>query len=123
MSIFGTYRLTYTPPEQRGFVESTVDMSISSEASLDEMLRTFESFLQATGYVLGDRELVLETPEKESVSDQSYWDEDGFSLVGNPWTATYGEDTVYIGSGLFGGAGEDHLSFRSNFGNDVVTFG
>jgi hypothetical protein len=55
---FGRYTLSYDPPE--GAVEADVTMSISSEADLSQMLRFFESFLQAAGYVLGDKELTLE---------------------------------------------------------------
>ena len=55
---FGRYTLSYQPPE--GAVEAAVDMSISSEADLDQMMQFFESFLQAAGYVIDDRELVLE---------------------------------------------------------------
>ena len=55
---FGRYTLSYQPPE--GVVEAAVDMSISSEADLSQMMRFFESFLQASGYDLDDRELSLE---------------------------------------------------------------
>jgi len=55
---FGRYTLSYQPPE--GAVEAAVDMSISAEADLSQMLAFFESFLQAAGYVIDDRELVLE---------------------------------------------------------------
>jgi hypothetical protein len=55
---FGRYTLSYQPPE--GAVEAAVDMSISSEADLSQMMTFFESFLQAAGYMLDDRELTLE---------------------------------------------------------------
>ena len=55
---FGRYTLSYQPPE--GAVEAAVDMSISSEADLPQMLSFFESFLQAAGYVIEGKELVLE---------------------------------------------------------------
>ena len=43
--------------------------------------------------------------------DQSFWDDDGFSVTGNPYGA--GPDTLNItGSRLPGGMGEDHISFN-----------
>jgi hypothetical protein len=58
---FGRYTLSYQPPE--GAVEAAVDMSISSEADLPQMLAFFESFLQAAGYVIEGKELTLERRE------------------------------------------------------------
>ena len=55
---FGRYTLSYQPPE--GTVEAAVDMSISSEADLEQMVGFFESFLQAAGYVIEGKQLVLE---------------------------------------------------------------
>ncbi len=126
MITFGTYRLTYTPPEETfGSVESTVDMSISSEADLNDMLGFFEDFLRATGYQLDNSVLQLEDRDTSNSPCQDFWEDDGTSLIGNPWNARLGDDTLetaFIGTRLFGGEGEDHLSFRSSFGNDVVTF-
>ena len=49
--------------------------------------------------------------------DQSFWDDDGFSVTGNPYGA--GPDTLNItGSRLPGGMGEDHISFNTaGYGN------
>jgi hypothetical protein len=55
---FGRYTLSYQPPE--GAIEAAVDMSISSEADIPQMLRFFENFLQAAGYVIEGKELTLE---------------------------------------------------------------
>ena len=50
------------------------------------------------------------------------WNEDGFSLTGNP---TAGADTIsfgnpaIVGSRVAGGAGEDHISFNSGLANTV----
>jgi hypothetical protein len=55
---FGRYTLSYQPPE--GAVEAAVDMSISSEADIPQMLAFFESFMQAAGYILEGKELTLE---------------------------------------------------------------
>ena len=56
--------------------------------------------------------------------DQSWWEDDGHSLIGNPYygaassdTITFttdgvgAADTINFGGGLVGGMGEDHLSF------------
>jgi hypothetical protein len=58
---FGRYILSYQPPE--GAIEAAVDMSISSEADIPQMLQFFESFLQAAGYVIEGKQLVLESTD------------------------------------------------------------
>jgi len=66
-SDFGTYRLTYTPPESTGQEEYpliTVDMSTDGDANIDQMLRFYEAFLAASGFSLkGNLEVV--TPEDD----------------------------------------------------------
>ena len=48
-----------------------------------------------------------------NMSNQDYWKEDGFSLTGNPDTAS--PDTiVFGGSGILGGMGDDHITFTGN---------
>ena len=48
--------------------------------------------------------------------DQSFWDDDGFSVTGNPFGA--GPDTLNLGpTRLAGGMGEDHISFHPGAGN------
>ena len=48
-----------------------------------------------------------------NMSNQDYWKEDGFSLTGNPGTAS--PDTiVFSGSHLLGGMGDDHINFTGN---------
>ena len=48
-----------------------------------------------------------------NMSNQDYWKEDGFSLTGNPGTAS--PDTiVFGGSGLLGGMSDDHITFTGN---------
>jgi len=126
MTDFGTYRLTYEPPA--GSMDARIDMSINSEANLTEMLSFFGDFLRAATYPLDqDHELDIGRVAPD-FGDQSFWEDDGVSMVGNPWGVTYGSSDLgiaYIGSGLQGAMGEDHLSFspvRSGFGNSVVTF-
>jgi hypothetical protein len=50
---FGKYTLKYEPPASGG-IEATVDMTISSEANLTEMLDFFQTFLKASGYYIAD---------------------------------------------------------------------
>jgi hypothetical protein len=113
---FGRYSLSYQPPE--GCVEAEVDMSISSEATLPQMLELFESFLKASGYVF-DGSLVIEEPEvieKESPtfcnnSWSDFWNEDGMSVTGNP---AAGPDTINFGAaqfaGMWGGMKDDTIT-------------
>jgi hypothetical protein len=129
MSSFGVYRLSYEPPSW-GTVscESTVDMSISGEADIPQMLDFFESFLKAVGYILDGKEIELVDKQSTPATfSRDIWDDDGVSLVGNPWAATMNsqiqDSMVYVGSGLKGAEGDDHLSFDRCFGNNVVTFG
>ena len=51
-----------------------------------------------------------------NMSNQDYWKEDGFSLTGNPGTAS--PDTiVFGGSGLLGGMGNDHITLVADVPN------
>jgi hypothetical protein len=116
---FGKYTLKYEPPTSGG-IEPTVNMSISSEADLNEMLEFFQSFLTASGYYIADdQELKLTsvspvsffntaTTGSFSFSDQSFWEDDGFSLTGNPCT---GQDSLFVSSRLVGGMANDVISF------------
>jgi len=127
MTTFGTYRLSYESPA--GSTEANIDMSISAEANLSEMLSFFGDFLRAATYPLDqNHELSIERKAPDFGNTQDFWEDDGVSWVGNPWAATYGssdQGIVYIGSGLQGAMGEDHISFspvRSGFNSSVVTF-
>jgi hypothetical protein len=110
---FGTYRLTYEPPQ--GALESTIDMSISAEANLEQVAEFFTSFLRAAGYPI-DYSEVLEVAGSEEETEEKVakprdrwgddWGDDGFSLVGNPWGSlvpgAYSEDTLYFSTGSTG---------------------
>ena len=67
-SEYGTYRLSYTPPKSKGhedYPNITIEMSVDGDANVDQMLRFYEAFLSASGYVLkGDIQVV--EPEKDS---------------------------------------------------------
>jgi len=64
---FGTYRLTYEPPQ--GALESTIDMSISAEADLEQVTEFFTSFLRAAGYPI-DYSEVLEVTDPEGDAEE-----------------------------------------------------
>jgi hypothetical protein len=104
---FGRYTLSYQPPE--GAVEAAVDMSISAEADLPQMMRFFESFLQAAGYVIEGKELTLERPAPEfDIPDFPY--SLGDTIIGDT-----GSDTLSFGAvnfaGMWGGMGNDVIKF------------
>jgi hypothetical protein len=48
-----------------------------------------------------------------NMSNQNYWEEDGFSVVGNPGTASP-DAIVFGGSRLPGGMGDDHITLTSD---------
>ena len=49
-----------------------------------------------------------------NMSNQDYWKEDGFSLTGNPGTASSDAINAFRGSGLRGGMGDDHITFSGD---------
>lgn len=49
---FGTYRVSYEPPADASEPEIVVNMSISCDATLNQMISLFEAFLLANGYQL-----------------------------------------------------------------------
>ena len=108
-SEYGTYRITYTPPEERclDYPSISIDMATPGDASVSEMLRFFEAFLSAAGYILkGD--LVIEEPTPEVTSNYA-----DYSF--NPFQ-DYGTE-VKISPSAF----SDVLSFTDN-GEGTVTF-
>jgi hypothetical protein len=70
---YGTYRLTYTPPNDPGadYPLINIEMSTSGDASVDQMLRFYEAFLAAAGYILKG-ELQIVEPEKDSSLNFQY---------------------------------------------------
>ena len=89
MNTFGRYRLIYEPgPPNPGseIIDYSVEMSISAEAGLPEMLSFFGSFLRASGYVFdGELEVVNLSEEEEDYFDsRDYWKEKFFSLLNSP---------------------------------------
>ena len=78
---FGKYTLEYTPPDGSP-TDHTIKMSISSEATITQMLEFYTSFLKASGYFIDDnKELVFERtapnfndlPDKWWHTGAEYW--------------------------------------------------
>ena len=73
MTDFGRIRLTYEPgpPDPHsGVLEHSVEMTISGEADLQQLLSFFESFLRANGFVF---EGELQIVEREEAFNKQYW--------------------------------------------------
>jgi len=51
----------------------------------------------------------FESTYESTIPNQDFWEEDGISLTGNPYTSP---DAIIFGSRLPGGLGEDHLSLN-----------
>jgi len=123
-SDYGTYRLTYTPPAPDGNEEYpliAIEMSTGGDANVEQMLRFYEAFLAASGYILnGDLEVVVRP--RRSVYAMTAQGSQGTDFV--PFSS-YGDHVIY------GGQGTDTISFGaaqavdwpSYAGNDVISFG
>lgn len=64
-SEYGTYRLSYIPPEAKDYQDYpliSIDMCTPGDANVDQMLKFFEAFLSAAGYMLKG-ELQVAEPE------------------------------------------------------------
>ena len=125
---FGKYTLKYEPISETPD-DHSVSMIISSKANLQQMVEFFSSFLRAAGYEFDGKELCFERSAPDF--NQDFWEEDGFSVTGNP---TASGDTILFGSRLPGGLGSDTISFGSprpahqfetgaKTWDDVITFG
>jgi len=87
MTSFGKYSVSYTPSnDPTEYLQTSVQMSISSEANLSDMAAFFTDFLRATGYVFdGALEIVDSNEEAEDYFDsRDYWKEKFFSLLNSP---------------------------------------
>jgi hypothetical protein len=62
MNSYGRYTVSYTPSDDpTEYLQTSVQMSISSEATLSDMTAFFTDFLRASGYVFeGALEIVNE---------------------------------------------------------------
>ncbi len=104
-SEYGTYRLSYTPPEPTGYEEYpniNIEMSTSGDANVEQMLRFFEAFLSASGYLLKGDLQIVEQAEKKTYSP---WDFEPVSA----YTPSYGAAQPVS---PFSFIGEDAISFE-----------
>lgn len=72
ISEYGTYRLSFTPPESTGreeYPNIAIEMSTGGDASVDQMLNFFEAFLAAAGYQLKGDLRVVEPPGGDTWED------------------------------------------------------
>ena len=82
---YGTYRLSFTPPASTGledYPNIAIEMSTGGDANVDQMLKFFEAFLAAAGYILKGNLQVVE-PEKDTWGGNQVMDFVPFSLNDN----------------------------------------
>ena len=70
---FGKYTLKYVPPGETP-EDHSVEMTISSEANLSQMLEFFSSFLRAAGYEFDGKELCFERTAPDFSDVPEKWD-------------------------------------------------
>lgn len=105
---FGKYTLKYEPPDGSP-TDHSIEMTISSNASLTQMLEFFQSFLRGAGYHFEGKELCLEreAPDFDDIPEK--WGASGLFSSGfqapEParqapgWTAVApGDNVVAIGN-------------------------
>jgi hypothetical protein len=114
-SEYGTYRLSYTPPEPTGhedYPNITIEMSTSGDADVEQMLRFYEAFLAAAGYVLkGDLQVV----ERGSQPKYNLW-ESPYNYV----TAGGSQATDFISFENWGSMPPSGISGAIGIGGDVI---
>ena len=107
----GRYVLRYEPSDsEHEYLQTTVEMSISDEATLDDMANFFDAFLKASGYVYdGTVKVVKDVAEKAK-----------------PKTYTINDTVISGGSRLdtisFAGA-RPAMEFGAKSWDDVISFG
>ena len=122
---FGKYSLKYEPPNDAP-TNHVVEMTISSEANIAQMLEFFESFLRAAGYEFEGKELCLErsapdfsdVPDKWGLSDISANSVVGGAIAADHWYGA-GNDVISFGA--------PRAAYNFETGaktwDDVITFG
>ena len=79
MDSSGRYTLSYTPSNDPAeYLQTSVQMGISSDATLPDMLNFFTDFLRAAGYVF---EGELEVVASDETLDNNYWKEKYLELM------------------------------------------
>ena len=117
-SDYGTYRLTYTPPASDGneyYPAISIEMSTGGDANVEQMLRFYEAFLAASGYILkGDLQIV----KAEEAFDKDYWQKKYFDLLNSvPESSDYPKFATQKGTQAV-----DFVPF-SSIGEDIISWG
>jgi len=126
------------------YTTAEVEMRVPEHCNVTEILDFFQRFLVASGFMFNDDEVIKVVNENEpeetpltfnkgdvNVTDDGTWrvhDGDSwlnFNSTADPW----GLNTTYIGSGVFGGIGDDHITLAGGpvpipgaAGKDIITF-
>jgi hypothetical protein len=118
MTDFGRYRISYEPgpfDPYSGVLEHAVEMSISGQASIEQMLSFFDAFLKANGYVYdGEVQIV----EGEEAFDKQYWQSKYLELLRSP-----SETVSHYNVTCQGSQGVDFVPFSSSVADDLFTSG
>ena len=79
----GRYTFSYTPSDDPAeYLQTSVQMSISSEATLSDMLEFFTNFLRASGFVFeGSLKIIDMDKEEEYFESKQYWCDKFFKLL------------------------------------------
>jgi len=115
-SEYGMYRLSFTPPADScpHYPSISIEMTTPGDASVDNMLRFFEAFLAASGYVLkGELQVVEPEPEpKEEFVPFNLYNFGDYHIGGSA-----GTDTISFG------AAQPVMEFGAKTWDDVISFG
>lgn len=108
MTSFGTFRLAYESPENT--IEGDMEMTISSEADMGQMLDLFTAFLRAAGYPIKFGSKLAFQTERPNLSydDIVTFTSNSTFPAADFASSDYG---MYIGSGVRGGMGQDVVTF------------
>lgn len=111
-SDFGTYRLVFEAPTDQ--ITPGVEMTLSGEASLDQMLNLFEAFLKASGYYF-DGDLQIVQPELEYKDPWSITTRGSRGINFVPFSLS--DDVISFGEPRAA------MEFGTKNSNDVISFG
>ena len=122
MNSTGRYIVRYEPSDsQHEYLQTTIEMSISDEASLEDMANFFDSFLKAATYVYDGSLKVVENKPKPN--PYSKWESVG-SVTS--FAHRYGDTVITGGSStdtISFGAAQPAMEFGARSYDDVFTFG
>ena len=102
--------------EDYPIMKNDIDLSGIGTETVDTSKWSYDD-----GYVRFDSD-GIDAADSVAINTQYDWGDDGHSVVGNPFAAPAGNDTIslgttYVGSGLPGGQGDDHISFNPGLAN------